>query len=67
MEVMLIITTIMTKQCTILVIKMELWYQHTIFGYLVINALRPVFTLKGNLKIVSGDGNSESTAYRLGI
>ena len=32
-----------------------------------INALRPVFTLKGNLKVVSGDGASESTAYRLGI
>ena len=34
---------------------------------LVINALRPVFTLKGNLKVVSGDGTSESTAYRLGV
>ena len=32
-----------------------------------INALRPVFTLKGNLKVVSGDGASESTAYRLGV
>ena len=32
-----------------------------------INALRPVFTLKGNLKVVSGDGTSESTAYRLGV
>ena len=36
------------------------------FG-LMINALRPVFTLKGNLKVVSGDGTSESTAYRLGV
>ena len=26
--------------------------------------LRPVFTLKGDLKIVSGDGQSEGTAYR---
>ena len=34
---------------------------------LIINALRPVFTLKGNLKVVSGDGASESTAYRLGV
>ena len=34
---------------------------------LMINALRPVFTLKGNLKVVSGDGTSESTAYRLGV
>lgn len=32
-----------------------------------VNALRPVFTLKGNLKVVSGDGTSESTAYRLGV
>ena len=32
-----------------------------------INAFRPVFTLKGNLKVVSGDGTSESTAYRLGV
>ena len=30
----------------------------------VINALRPVFTLRGDLKIVSGDGKSEGTAYR---
>lgn len=34
---------------------------------LIINALRPVFTLKGDLKVVSGDGASESTAYRLGV
>ncbi len=34
---------------------------------LIINALRPVFTLKGDLKVVSGDGTSESTAYRLGV
>ena len=32
-----------------------------------INAFRPVFTLKGNLNVVSGDGKSESTAYRLGV
>ena len=30
----------------------------------VTNGLRPVFLLKGNLHIVSGDGKSESTAYR---
>lgn len=30
----------------------------------VTNGLRPVFTLKGDLKIVSGDGKSEGTAYR---
>ena len=29
-----------------------------------INGLRPVFTLRGDLKIVSGDGKSEATAYR---
>lgn len=34
---------------------------------LVINAFRPVFTLRGDLKVVSGDGKSESTAYRLGV
>lgn len=32
-----------------------------------INAFRPVFTLRGNLNVVSGDGKSESTAYRLGV
>lgn len=36
-------------------------------GGLVINAFRPVFTLRGNLNVVSGDGKSESTAYRLGV
>ena len=29
-----------------------------------ISGLRPVFTLRGDLKIVSGDGQSERTAYR---
>ena len=33
-------------------------------GGKVTNGLRPVFTLKGDLKIVSGDGKSEATAYR---
>ena len=37
------------------------------YNNLIINALRPVFTLKGDLKVVSGDGASESTAYRLGV
>ena len=39
----------------------------TITDQLVINAFRPVFTLRGNLNVVSGDGKSESTAYRLGV
>ena len=33
-------------------------------GEKVTNGLRPVFTLRGDLKIVSGDGQSEGTAYR---
>ena len=33
-------------------------------GTEVTNGLRPVFTLRGDLKIVSGDGKTEGTAYR---
>ena len=33
----------------------------------IVNAFRPVFTLRGNLNVVSGDGKSESTAYRFGV
>lgn len=42
-------------------------YDYVEPGELLINALRPVFTLRGDLKVVSGDGKSETTAYRLGV